>query len=85
LANSLKGKLEVYRDQILKVTSSNKELSESISKILDTSSKKNYDTMISWEEANFKHNPLISTMALLTALERNVSMVESSAIQYINQ
>ena len=76
---------DVYLEQILKVTSSNKELSENISKILDTSSKKNYDSMVSWEEANFKHNPLISTMALLTALERNVSMVESSAIQYINQ
>lgn len=85
LANSLKGKLDVYLEQILKVTSSNKELSENISKILDTSSKKNYDSMVSWEEANFRHNPLISTMALLTALERNVSMVESSAIQYINQ
>lgn len=85
LANSLKGKLDTYRELILKLTTSNKELSESISRILDTSSKKNYNTMVSWEEDNFKHNPLISTLALLTALEKNVSMVESSTIQYINQ
>ena len=84
LASPLKNEVDGFREKMLLLASSNPELSKNISKLLDTGSKIEYESEVSWEVYYFTNNPLISTLGILTTLEKNVSIVESATIQHLN-
>lgn len=89
LANALKVQLDNFSIKACAVSAENPELTAQIKMLLDTSTQPVSDGNniegISWEEHNFRNNILISTLALLSNLEKKVGIAESKIIIYIQK
>jgi hypothetical protein len=86
-SKTLKAALDEFRKSACEATSSDHELSGNINALLNTADRfdANSEEKKSWEEASFRGNTLITTVALLTNIEKNVRMVESAAIKHIRK
>jgi BMFP domain-containing protein YqiC len=73
---AIKAELEAFRKNASEAAS-NEVLAKSIQQLLDTSEKEVYGEKVSWEERNFRNNMIISTLGVLTEIEKNVRMVEN--------
>ncbi|MBC7863900.1 MAG: hypothetical protein IAF38_13070 [Bacteroidia bacterium] len=86
-ARELKKEIESFREKADQVFKNNTETSKSIGVLLNTSDyeDKNAGSIITWEEKNFRNNMLISTLAVLSGLEKNVSVVETEMIAEVSR
>ncbi len=82
LAPTLKEELIKFRTTAMEAASSNINLAKGIEKLLDTSDKQVNEEKRNWEEINFRNNMLISTLAQLNDIEKNVRVVEALVIKY---
>ena len=84
LAFILKQNLKGFQLLAESATSSNQELTNVISKLLDTNDIITDQGILTWEQFNFKNKVIISSITTLKDIEKRVKMVESQTIQYIN-
>lgn len=77
LVPELKKALNDFKNRAMKASEKNPELSKSIEKLLDTSDKQMGIGGATWEELNFGNTMIISAMAQLSEMEKNVRLVES--------
>jgi hypothetical protein len=73
----LEKELSEFRRLAVKASSKNEELSKSIEKLLGTSDKQMGISGTSWAEMNFGSTMIISAMAQLSEIEKNVRLVGS--------
>lgn len=76
LATPLKEELIKFRTNALASSASDPNVSKEIEKLLDTSTKTINGDIKSWEELYFRSNMLISSLAQLNDIEKNVRMIE---------
>lgn len=83
LAKSLKEKIENFKAKIIVATSENKNITDNLAKMLNTSDREYFGETHSWEEINFYHNYILSTIPTLSALELKIRMIEAESINYV--
>ncbi len=74
LINSLKKELNEFKDKAISV-STDPALTKSIQELLNTSDKQMGIGGATWEELNFRNTMIISAMAQLSEIEKNVRLV----------
>jgi hypothetical protein len=77
LVPELKKALNEFKKRALTASVKNPELSKGIEKLLDTSDKQMGIGGATWEELNFGNTMVVSAMAQLSEMEKNVRLVES--------
>jgi hypothetical protein len=85
-ASDLKAEIESYRSTALKLAENNDELTNKIKHLLNTDPGgiDGGGNQISWEEKNFRNNMLISTLARLSDIEKNICIVENEVLTQKN-
>jgi len=83
-ASALKTALDNYKSTVLKVASSNEKLTTKINSLLNTNSQGEGEMKKTWEEANFRNNMLISTLARLSDIEKNIYLIETEVLTLKN-
>lgn len=73
----LEKEISEFRRAAVKASESNPELAKSIEKLLDTSNEQMGVAGANWAELNFGSTMIISAMAQLSEIEKNVRLVES--------
>lgn len=79
MAYQLKLNLKKYQEIALSVNAKNQDLNKNINNLINISDYPNQ----TWEQYSFSNNALISTIAVLTDIEKRVRMVESQSVQQI--
>lgn len=83
-ATELKAAIENYRSNALKAAGNNESLVAKINGLLNTSDKVSEGITVTWEFNNFYHNPLISTLARLSDIEKNICLIETEVLTLKN-
>ena len=85
-ASDLKTVIESYRSTALKVVVHNDELKNKINLLLNTDPGgiDGGGNPITWEEKYFRNNMLISTLARLSDIEKNICIVETEVLKQKN-
>ncbi|MFI5218506.1 MAG: gliding motility protein GldM [Bacteroidia bacterium] len=92
-ATELKNNIEIYKQSILKILAPKDQarfktrLDEMLTTKDPDPSSRIYkeDNKKTWEMANFYHNPVVATVALLTKMEADVKNAESEVINHLYQ
>ncbi len=79
-ASALKESIENYRDVVLKATGNNQQITKKINSLLNTSDKVSNEIKMTWEFNNFYHSPLISILARLSDIEKNICLIENEVL-----
>ena len=82
--SELKVAVENYRSDALKAAGNNEQLASKIKALLNTSDNVTDEIKVSWEQYNFFHSPLISTLVRLSEIEKNVSLIETEVLTLKN-
>ncbi len=83
-ASALKVTVENYRVEALKAVGQNEQLANKIKALLNTDDKTTEELKMSWEQHNFYHSPLISTLIRLSDIEKNVYLIETEILTLKN-
>ncbi len=83
-AYQLKIMVENYRANAIKAAGNNEQLINKINVLLNTDDKIKDDIKMSWEQNNFYHSPLISTLVRLTEIEKNICLIETGVLTLKN-
>ena len=83
-ASVLKTAIENYRTEALKAVSNNELMTNKIKVLLNTDDKIEPENKMSWEENNFYHSPLISTLVRLSEMEKNICLIETQVLTLKN-
>jgi hypothetical protein len=85
-ASDLKTAIESYRSITLKAVETNDELTNKINRLLNTDPGgiDGGGNRITWEEKNFRNNMLISTLARLSDIEKNICIIETEVLNQKN-
>ena len=83
-AKELRGKLEAYRDALLKYATNDPGLAAGLNATFDFSDKKDASgTMNSWETYNFDHVPIAATLTILSKIQTDIRNAESDMINLL--
>lgn len=90
-AAQLKQALNDYREQMIKICSSDSTLPvdttlvRSIEKMINTADGRNSQSgeRVTWESQNFEHLPIAATLGLLSSMQSNVRNVETDVVNYL--
>lgn len=83
-ASELKVTIENYRTEALKAAGNNEKLSDKIKALLNTDDNITNEANVTWEQYNFLHSPLISTLVRLSEIEKNISLIETEVLTLKN-
>ncbi|HWY10645.1 MAG TPA: hypothetical protein VN026_04925 [Bacteroidia bacterium] len=85
-ASNLKTAIESYRSTALKLVENNNELTYKINRLLNTDPGgiDGGGMQITWEEKTFRNNMLISTLARLSDIEKNICIIETEVLNQKN-
>jgi hypothetical protein len=85
-ASDLKTAIESYRSITLKAVETNDELTNKINRLLNTDPGgiDGGGNRITWEEKYFRNNMLISTLARLSDIEKNICIIETEVLNQKN-
>jgi hypothetical protein len=83
-ASELKASIEIYKSQALRAAGNNEQLANKIKALLNTGDNITNEIKMSWEQCNFYHSPLISTLVRLSNLEKNICLVETEVLTLKN-
>jgi hypothetical protein len=83
LGKELREKIETYRETARRAVGSNSALHTGIGALLDTRTPDADNGHGSWEGSVFGNNMLISALAVLSEIEKNVRLVESVTLRQI--
>jgi len=84
-ANELKGKLEGYRDQLMKVINDDESaISHSLQEVFSFEDRENASGVVeNWASYNFYGVPSAATITILTKMQTDVRNAESDVIKYL--
>lgn len=83
-AITLKTAIDNFKSDVLKVAGSNEKFVCKVNGLLNTNSLGEVETLKSWEETNFRNNMLISTLARLSDIEKNICLTETEVLTLKN-
>jgi hypothetical protein len=85
LGTNLRAKIKSFRELVMPLTSTDKELSESIFVLVDTPSETENGETYDWELFLLAGAPQITALGILSRLEKNINQVESATIQHLQK
>lgn len=83
-ATELKGKIETYRAEMVKLAGNDADISSNIMSVFDTKDQVEGDKEVSWEQASFGEYPLGAILPFLTDIQARVRNSESEVLSYLS-